>query len=124
MKLNASTSSINSHLAIISAHWTVALHPLAETELRALATDLQARFLHIADLLESFGPQQVGLPHIRPLGNKLWEIRMTGRDGIARAIYASVQQRRLLVLHVFAKKTRTTPRKAIETAQKRLKDAT
>lgn len=49
---------------------------------------------------------------------------MTGRDGIARAIYASVQQRRLLVLHVFAKKTRTTPRKAIETAQKRLKDAT
>lgn len=102
----------------------MALHPLAETELRALATDLQARFLHIADLLESFGPQQVGLPHIRPLGNKLWEIRMTGRDGIARAIYASVQQRRLLVLHVFAKKTRTTPRKAIETAQKRLKDAT
>lgn len=89
-----------------------------------MATDLQARFLHIADLLESFGPQQVGLPHIRPLGNKLWEIRMTGRDGIARAIYASVQQRRLLVLHVFAKKTRTTPRKAIETAQKRLKDAT
>ena len=29
---------------------------------------------------------------------------MQGRDGIARAVYAAVQDRRLLVLHVFVKK--------------------
>ena len=114
----------NSQLAIITAHWTVAIHPLAEPELKALATDLQARFIHIAELLESFGPQQVGLPHIRPLENKLWEMRMTGRDGIARAVYAAVQDRRLLVLHVFAKKTPTTPRKALQIAHQRLEAAT
>lgn len=76
--------------------------------------------MHIAELLQDFGPQRVGLPHIRPLGSKLWEMRMQGRDGIARAVYAAVQGRRLLVLHVFVKKTQTTPRKAIETALKRL----
>ena len=87
--------------------WTVTLHPLAEQELLALPADMQARFVHIAELLQDFGPQ-------------LWEMRMQGRDGIARAVYAAVQGRRLLVLHVFVKKTQTTPRKAIETALKRL----
>ena len=101
--------------------WTVALHPLAEAELEALPADMQARFLHIAELLESFGPTEVGMPHIRPLESKLWEMRMKGRDGIARAVYAAVQGRRLLVLHIFVKKTQATPRAAIETALKRLK---
>lgn len=101
-------------------HWTVTLHPQAETELLALPTDMQARFLRIAEMLEDFGPQRVGLPHIRPLENKLWEMRMAGRDGIARAVYVAVHGKRLLVLHVFVKKTQTTPRSAIETALKRL----
>ena len=110
-------------MAIITTHWTVVIHALAEPELKALAADLQARFIHIAQLLESFGPQQLGLPHIRPLENKLWEMRMTGRDGIARAVYAAVQNRRLLVLHVFLKKTQTTPRKALQIARQRLEDS-
>lgn len=100
--------------------WTVTLHPQAETELLALPTDMQARFLRIAEMLEDFGPHRVGLPHIRPLQNKLWEMRMQGRDGIARAVYVAVHNRRLLVLHVFVKKTQTTPRSAIETALKRM----
>ncbi|WP_234263075.1 type II toxin-antitoxin system RelE/ParE family toxin [Hydrogenophaga sp. NFH-34] len=100
--------------------WSVEVLPQAEAELMGLPADMQARFLHIADLLESFGPQRVGLPHIRPLENKLWEMRMQGRDGIARAVYAAVHGRRLLVLHVFVKKTPATPRKAIEIALNRL----
>lgn len=102
------------------AAWTVALHPLAEPELLALPGDMRARFLHIAELLEAFGPQRVGLLHIRPLECKLREMRMQGRDGIARAVYAAVQGPRLLVLHVFVKKTQTVPRSAIETALNRL----
>ena len=102
--------------------WTVTLHPLAEPELQALPADMRARFVHIAELLEDFGPQRVGLPHIRPLEDKLWEMRMQGRDGIARAVYAAVQGRRLLVLHVFIKKTQATPRRALTTARKRLED--
>ena len=104
--------------------WTVTLHPQAEPELKALPADMQARFLHIAELLQDFGPQRVGLPHIRPLENKMWEMRMQGRDGIARAVYAAIQGRRLLVLHVFVKKTQTTPRSALQTARKRLEATT
>ena len=100
------------------------MHPLAEPELLALPADMKARFLHIAEMLEELGPQRVGLPHIRPLESKLWEMRMLGRDGIARAVYAAVQGRRLLVLHVFVKKTPTTPRAAIAMALKRLESRT
>lgn len=95
-------------------------HPLAEAELKALPADMRARFLHIAELLETFGPQKVGMPHIRPIEGNLWEMRMQGKDGIARAVYAAVQGRTLLVLHAFVKKTRTTPRAAIEITRKRL----
>ncbi len=100
--------------------WSVTFHPLAEQELLALPADMQARCLRIADLLEEFGPTRVGRPHVRPLGAKLWEMRMRGRDGIARAVYVAVQERRLLVLHVFVKKTEATPRHAIDTALKRM----
>ena len=107
-----------------SMHWTVTVIPEAEAELLALPADMQARFLHIAELLESFGPQKVGMPHIRPLEGKLWEMRMTGRDGIARAVYVARTGQRLTVLHVFTKKTQKTPPKAIETAQARLRSLT
>ena len=100
--------------------WTVRTHPLAEIELKDLPADLRARFLHIAELLETFGAQNVGLPHVRPLEGKLWEMRMQGKDGIARAVYAAVHGRTLLVLHVFIKKTQATPHAAIATARKRL----
>ncbi|MFA7240386.1 MAG: type II toxin-antitoxin system RelE/ParE family toxin [Sulfuricellaceae bacterium] len=99
--------------------WTAKAHPLAEIELKALPTDMRARFLRIAELLEAFGPEKVGLPHIRPLEGKLWEMRMQ-----ARAVYAAVHGRTLLVLHAFVKKTQTTPRAAIATAHKRLESET
>ena len=100
--------------------WTVQLHPSAEPELVALPADMKARFFRVAELLEDMGPLQVGMPHIRPLEGKLWEMRMQGRDGIARAVYAAIQGRTLLVLHIFVKKTQTTPRSALHTAHKRL----
>ena len=103
--------------------WTVEVHSLAEAELKALPADMQGRFVHISELLEAFGPAKVGLPHVRPLQDKLWEMRLHGRDGIARAVYAAVRGRTLLVLHVFVKKTEKTPRAAMETAWKRLEDA-
>jgi phage-related protein len=51
-------------------------------------------------------------------------MRMTGRDGIARAVYAVGQGRTLLVLLVLVKKTQTTPRSAIAAALKRLEEST
>ncbi|MBV8564412.1 MAG: type II toxin-antitoxin system RelE/ParE family toxin [Methylobacteriaceae bacterium] len=31
----------------------------------------------------------LGEPHVRHLEGKLWELRLTGRDGIARALYVT-----------------------------------
>jgi phage-related protein len=104
--------------------WTVDLDPAAEAELLAMPPDMRARFLHVAELLEAFGPRQVGMPHVRHLEGKLWEMRLTGRDGIARAVYVARTGQRLTVLHVFIKKTQKTLRKALETARNRLRRLT
>ena len=54
-------------------------------ELDALSADIRDRFVRIARLLEEFGPQQVRAPYVKPLVGKPWEMRMKGKDGIARA---------------------------------------
>ena len=53
------------------------------------------------------------------LEGKLWEKRIQGRDGIAHAVHAAVQGRRLLVLQVFVEKIQGAPRSAIDTARRR-----
>ena len=103
--------------------WTIEpLNETVEDEIAALPKDMQARYLRIADLLHTFGPHQVGMPYCRPLGNKLWEMRLTGKAGIGRAIYVAASGRRLVVLHAFVKKTKKTPRRALALALARLKE--
>ena len=70
------------------------------------------------------GPRQVGMPHVRHLEDKLWAMRLTGRDGIARAVYVTQAGQRLTVLHVFIKKMQKTPRPALAIARARLRSLT
>lgn len=49
-------------------------------------------------------------------------MRMRGKDGIARAAYVTATGRRVVVVHVFAKKTEKTPRRDIEMALRRAKE--
>ena len=100
--------------------WSVViLNRSVATELDDLPDDIRARFYRIVELLETFGPSQVREPHIKHLEGKLWEMRMKGRDGIARAIYLAAQGQRLVVVHAFIKKTPRTPRGALELARRR-----
>jgi phage-related protein len=46
---------------------------------------------------------------------------MSGRDGIARAIYVLAERRRIVIVHAFVKKTQKTPPAAIRLALKRAK---
>lgn len=73
--------------------------------------DIIARYVHVADLLAEHGLWQVGMPHVRPLAGKRWEMRLKGCDGIARAIYVARVGQRLTVLHVVTKKTQRCARK-------------
>ena len=102
------------------SRWTVEVIPKAEKEIKALADDLQARFLHVSEMLEVLGPHRVSEPHVKKLQGKLWEMRLKGKDGIARAIYFSATGRRLVVVRVFVKKTQKTPNHEIDLAMKRM----
>lgn len=84
---------------------------------------MRARFTKISELIEKFGPQKVGMPHTRRLGDKLWEIRASGKEGISRGIYVAVRDRQVIVLRVFIKKTQKTPQNEIDIAKKRAKEA-
>ncbi|MBM3242373.1 type II toxin-antitoxin system RelE/ParE family toxin [Candidatus Poribacteria bacterium] len=92
-------------------------------EFKALPKEMQANYLHVIGMIERNGPQAVGMPFIKPLGNKLWEIRFKGKSGIARAIYVTTKRKRLVVVHIFIKKTQKTPKRAIDLALKRVKEA-
>ena len=90
-------------------------------DIRGAAYQKESEINSIAELLESFGPHNVREPHVKPLEKKLWEMRMTGKDGIARAIYFAAEGRRLVVVRAFVKKTQKTPRREIVLALARMK---
>jgi len=46
----------------------------------------------------------------------------TGRDGIARALYVTVKEKRVVVVRVFIKKTQKAPCAEIELALQRAKE--
>jgi phage-related protein len=57
---------------------------------------------------------------VKHLEGPLWEMRMKGKDGIARAVYVTASNQRVVV-RVFPKKTQKTPRREIELAHARAK---
>ena len=101
------------------SRWTVEVTPKAQKEIKALANDLQARFVHVSEMLEELGSHRVNEPHVKRLRSKLREMRMKGKDGIARAIYFAARGRRLVVVRVFVKKTQKTPNSEINLAMQR-----
>ena len=84
--------------------------------------DIRARFQRIVELIQSHGLERVREPYVKHLEGPLWEMRMKGRSGIVRAIYVTAVGKRIVIVHVFAKKTQTTPRQEIMTALKRAKE--
>lgn len=68
------------------------------------------------------GLERVREPHVKHLDGKLWEMRLTGRDGIARALYVTATGRRIIVLHAFVKKSQKTPAAALALAMARMKE--
>ena len=102
--------------------WTVEfLDEDVKSDLEALPKDIIASFLRIAALIEAKGLPQVREPYVKHLEGPLWEMRMKGRDGIARAAYVTATEKRVVVVHVFRKKVQKTPRRDIELALKRAK---
>ena len=63
-------------------------------------------------------------PYIKPLGDKLYEIRAKDPHGIYRVIYFAYTDKRFMMLHGFTKKTQKTPPKELKLAKKRMEEIT
>jgi phage-related protein len=103
--------------------WIVeTLNDVVDAELERLPADMRARFRHISQLIEEFGLERVREPHVKHLRGSLWEMRLTGKDGISRALYVTAVGRRVVVVRAFVKKMQKTPNREIELALKRAKE--
>ena len=102
-------------------NWTVETVSAVDAEIEALPVALRARMLRLLEVVENVGLEALRAPHVRHLDGKLWELRVRAEGGIARGIYVTAAGRRVVVLHVFAKKSRRTPRRALATARERMR---
>lgn len=93
-----------------------------QAALSAMPADIRANFRRIVEMIGAIGLERMREPYIKHLEGPVWEMRMKGRDGIARAAYVSARGHRIVIVHVFGKKTQKTPRREIETALRRAKE--
>ena len=104
-------------------NWTVEfLDEGVAADLSAMPEDIQAAFLRIAEMIGSRGLERMREPYVKHLQGPVWEMRLRGKDGIARAAYVTATGRRVVVVHVFGKKTQKTPRRELEIALRRAKE--
>jgi phage-related protein len=96
-------------------------HERVLREIESWPVDILADYARLVELLSKHGPN-VGLPHSRPLGGGLFELRPRGRTGIGRAFYCFVVGKRVIVVHAFVKKTQQTPDKELKLARRRVKE--
>ncbi len=92
-----------------------------ENEILKLPAGLLARYLRLADLLIEFG-SNLGLPHTKKIEAGLFELRVKGKEGIARIFFCTKTGREIIMLHSFIKKSTKTPKKEIEIARRRMKE--
>ncbi len=92
-----------------------------EDEILRLPAGLLARYLRLSDLLIEFG-SNLGLPHTKRIEKGLFELRVKGKEGIARVFFCTKIGKKIIMLHSFVKKSQKTPKKEIEIARKRKKE--
>ena len=103
--------------------WTVeTLGRIVDAEIDALPADMRARLVLYSNLIERLGLRSLPPASFKHLEDGLWELRLNGRDGIARAIYVTATGQRVVIVRVFVKKTQKTPPRELETARQRAKE--
>ncbi len=92
-----------------------------QNDLLNLPATLQARYIGLTDRMLVVGGN-LGEPHTKAMGDGLFELRLMGAEGIARVMYCTLSDRRIVMLHGFIKKGRKTPRTEFEIAMQRMKE--
>ena len=78
--------------------WIVeTLNSLVDSEIENLPEDMQARLARFAQIIGNFGLQALPPDATKHLEDKLWELRLTGKSGISRAIYVTTKGKRVVI---------------------------
>jgi phage-related protein len=101
--------------------WTVETLNIVDSEIEDLPLSLQARLIRLMEMVEQVGLEQIHEPHVKHVEGKIWELRAKAAEGIARGLYVTMTGRRVVVLHVFVKKSQKMPRSALDIARERMK---
>ncbi|OQP85407.1 hypothetical protein BTR14_16065 [Rhizobium rhizosphaerae] len=101
--------------------WTVETLDIVDAEIEALPSQLRARLVRLMETVERVGLETLREPHVKHLEGKLWELGVTASEGIARGMYVTMTGRRVIILHVFVKKSQKTPKAALTLARARMK---
>jgi phage-related protein len=78
-----------------------------------------AKIIRSVELLENYGPF-IKPPYAKKIQNKLYELRIPGKDAI-RIFYTMVNEAYFL-LHAFKKKSQKIPKREVKTAVDRMKE--
>jgi len=96
--------------------WTIEfLNETVETEFECLPAEVRAKTVHISNLIREFGLPNIGLPYIRHVQDKIWEIRALQ----GRSLYITAAGKKVIILRCFIKKSNKLPRKELKIAMKR-----
>ena len=86
-----------------------------------IGNEPKAEIFRVFEMMQRYGIE-LGLPFIRPLEHKIYEVRAKDKSGIYRVLYFAHTGKTFVMLHGFQKKTPATPRKELDIALKRMKE--
>ena len=70
--------------------WTITYYDNSvQDEILAIPAGFLGRYLRYSDRMEMYGPD-LGMPHMRALGDGLFELRLKAAEGIARVFSAQL----------------------------------
>ncbi|MCG8626506.1 MAG: type II toxin-antitoxin system RelE/ParE family toxin [Proteobacteria bacterium] len=105
--------------------WTIGYYNKAvRKDMRKLPDPIRANFISIREKIEDEGLGEVPWHYIERIEgpDKLWELRLTGRGQIARALYVHWVGKRLIIVCVFEKKSQGIPKHILQLARKRARE--
>lgn len=98
------------------------LNDTVEAEYDVLPIEVKAKTVHISNLIREFGLPNIGMPYVKHVQGKIWEIRAAGKSEQGRCLYVATIERKVVILRCFLKKSRKLPRKEPAIALNRVKE--
>lgn len=103
--------------------WSVeTLGKIVDDEIARWPPHLRARLVRVSALIEEVGLEQSPGGTIKHVEGKLWELRLSAKSGISRAIYVTASGKRVVIVHAYVKKTEKMPKRHLELARQRARD--